>query len=201
MSTYYSKYIKYKNKYLNLKIQYGGCPKNPIWNDKTPFVSKITIQPIISGLYSITPAIQKRKTINIKLIYDQIQTYTTLCLQSLTERINERKTRIEQINSQKQTKNYGRFCNNNSFDKVLDEALQREEAGLKIENDNRNNKKLEEESFLQSKELEIIKTKLLMINNQLSDKEQRKNKYIEYRDSIIIIFDPNKEYLQGEINK
>ena len=210
MSTYYSKYIKYKNKYLNL-IQYGICPTNPIWNDKTPFVSKITIQPIISGSYSITPVIKNEATDTINIIYSQIQTGETPCLKSLTERINERETRIEQIKSQRKEKNesYGKTCNHNSFDKVLDEALQREQGELTKEKTNYNNKKKEEELFLQSKELEIITRKLLMINYQLSDdtnqqvtnKEQQIINYINYRDSIIIIFDFNQTYLQDEIDK
>jgi hypothetical protein len=206
MSSYQAKYIKYKQKYINLKTQLGGaCPKNPIWDDKTPFVSSIVIPEIIEGPYSMTPKnYESTKTYNpptIKEAYNRI----TERFNKLTDFIAERTDRIAKIEAAKKQSTsclWGSVTFVEKLDKQLIEEkkeLDKKKPLLLKTQYNKSDEATNEYKKLQIAERYLIDTYLkTIIEPDINIKLQ---KYSEYLQTIEIKYQLNKEYLESEINK
>ena len=207
MDNYYGKYIKYKNKYINLKMQYGGgCPKNLILDEKTPFVSSkgsINTLPIILGPYFITPKIQPNIAPALPFILTAFNRINQR-LKLQTQLRNERRERLDQLKQIKkpEKESYGIGCKRAQFETKLDEKINLEnniitEETAKIAAINI------EMNLLKNEENKLIEKALIIFDNEFlkdNNKEKQIMNYKNYMNSINIVFIENEYYLQHKIN-
>ena len=219
MSSYQAKYIKYKQKYINLKTQLGGtCPNYPLWdkdsitwneekkewNIPTLIYIPSDIPPFISQKYSITPKdydpTKKYDPLVIKITFDDIYNDNTLRLKAQRERIKIREDRKTKITDA--IKSYWGICygdNRKNYKTVLDKLLEIEETERTIESLNLTKMKEMERASLKQSEKDLIDAKLETIIE--TDSLKKLQEYKKYQDSIILCFDANKYYLQSKIDE